>query len=156
MRRLFQVAAAGLPAEFPSLRSMESYVTTLPAQRTTLIGRNELIGEIRRLLLDHRLVSLLGPGGVGKTRVAIEAAGRELGTFGGGVFFVDLTNTATESDVIAAIVSGVRAPLEHDRPAVRSLAAHLAGRPALLVVDNCEHVVDQAAGGLGGPSHLVP
>jgi class 3 adenylate cyclase len=107
-RRLFQVSVPGLATDFPSLRSMGSFVTTLPAQRTALIGRDDFIGRIRRLLLEHRLVSLIGPGGVGKTRAAIEAAGEELGSSPGGVFFVDLTTAADDADVLAAVVSGVR------------------------------------------------
>ncbi len=140
-RRLFQVSVPGLGKDFPPLRSMSGFVTTLPAQRTSLIGRDELIGRIRRMLLEHRLISLIGPGGAGKTRAAIEAAGRELVNFPDGVFFVDLTVAASPADVEAALVSGVRAAVPPDRSPEEHLAAYLSDRVALLVIDNCEHVV---------------
>ena len=111
---LFQVVVPGMTTEFPSLRSMGRYVTTLPAQRTTLIGRDDFITRIRALLLEHRLVSLIGSGGVGKTRAAVEVAGQELANFPGGVFFVDLTSAASDADVLAAVVSGIRTSVPPD------------------------------------------
>lgn len=144
-RRLLQVVVQGLRAEFPPLRSMARYAMTLPAQRTPLIGRDELIAQVRRRLLEHRLVSLIGPGGVGKTRAAIETAGRELPNFPGGVFFVDLTAAASDADVVGAVISGLRMSVSPEQTSEEQLAAHLAHRHALLVFDNCEHVVDRAA-----------
>ncbi len=145
VRRIFQVVAPGLATEFPPLRSMGGYVTTLPAQRSPLIGREELVTDIRRRLLSHRLVTLLGPGGVGKTRTAIECAGRELSRFPGGVFFVDLTTATDRADVLAAVVSGVRTAVPPDRDVIEHLALHMSAQPMLLVLDNCEHVVEPAA-----------
>jgi predicted ATPase/class 3 adenylate cyclase len=145
MRRLYQVTAPELPEEFPSLRSLGRYVTTLPPQRTALIGRDTLIGEIRGRLIDHPLVSLIGPAGVGKTRAAIEAAGRELATFDDGVFFVDLTAATTDADVLGAFVTAIKATGPPDRAVDELLADHLGQRNVLLVVDNCEHVIDGAA-----------
>lgn len=155
-RRLLQVTVPGLLNDFPPLRSMGSYITTLPPQRTPLIGRDDLIVHIRRLLLEHRLVSLIGPGGVGKTRAAIEASGQELANFPGGVFFVDLTSTANRAEVLAALVGGVRSQVPPDRTAEEHLAVQLGERPALIVVDNCEHVVELAAELLDGLLTATP
>ena len=141
---LFQVVVPGMTTEFPSLRSMGRYVTTLPAQRTTLIGRDDFITRIRALLLEHRLVSLIGSGGV-ENHAAVEVAGQELANFPGGVFFVDLTSAASDADVLAAVVSGIRTSVPPDVQPAEHLAAYLADRHALLIVDNCEHVVDRAA-----------
>jgi predicted ATPase/class 3 adenylate cyclase len=145
LRRLYQVVAPDLPREFPSLRTLARYMTTLPPQRNSLVGRDPLIGEVRSRLIDHPLVSLVGPAGVGKTRAAVEAAGRELGTFDDGVFFVDLTAATSDGEVLSAFVSAVKAGVQPDCTGDDMLVAHLDGRHTLLVVDNCEHVIDGAA-----------
>lgn len=119
--------------------------TNLPAQRTSLIGREELVDRVVELVCDHRLVSLIGPGGVGKTRLAIEAAGRTPDDFPGGVFFVDLTAATDGSDVSGVLVRSTSAPVRPAQPDIDAVAELLAGRTALLVVDNCEHVIDAAA-----------
>jgi predicted ATPase/class 3 adenylate cyclase len=144
-RRLFQVERPGCVEEFPPLRTMASFETNLPAQRTSLIGRDDVIRDIRRLLVDHRLVTLLGPGGVGKTRAAIEAAAGELASTPGGVFFVDLTTAADREGVLSAVLSGLRTAAPPDVPAAQHLGSHLGDRSALVVVDNCEHVVEPVA-----------
>ena len=148
--RLFQVAAPGLARDFPPLRSLGTYVTTLPAQRTTLVGRDELVARVRGLLRERRLVSLTGPGGVGKTRVAIEASGRELGGFPSGVFFADLTPATDRAGILAALVGGLRLSVPPDVSIDEYLASHLRPRRALLVIDNCEHVIDDAAAVING------
>ena len=145
VHHLFQVVVAGLETTFPPLRSIARYVNTLPAQRTSLIGRDDFIARVRFLLLDHRLVSLIGSGGVGKTRAAVEVAGQELANFPGGVFFVDLTTAENDAEVLAAVVSGVRTSVPPDVAADEHLVAFLTDQRALLIVDNCEHVVDHAA-----------
>lgn len=147
---LFQVVAPGLQIEFPSLGSMSRYVTTLPTQRTELIGRDELVTRIRALLLEQRLITLLGPGGVGKTRVAVEVAGQELENYPDGVFFVDFTTAASDADVVGALVSGIRTSVPPDQAADAHLAEYFADRRALLIADNCEHVVDRVAEVLDG------
>ena len=153
---LFQVVVPGLENEFPSLGSMSRYMTTLPSQRTELIGRDDLVAGIRALLLDHRLVTLLGPGGVGKTRVAVEVAGQELANYPDGVFFVDLTTAASDADVLAAMVSGIRTSVPPDQAADAHLAKYFASRDALLIADNCEHVVDGVAQVLDGLLKAAP
>ena len=95
------------PVRQPSSRRCDRWgpsSTTLPAQRTPLLGQRGVRRSGAGHLLDHRLVSIVGPGGAGKTRVAVEAAGRELGNFDDGVFFVDLTIAATDEQVLGAIV----------------------------------------------------
>lgn len=120
----------------------------VPAQLTSFVGRDEDLRRVGKWLRDNRLVTLIGPGGTGKTRLAVEVAHREPGE----VAFVDLSAT---TDVARALLDGVgvrEAGLLSAGPVSVEdrLRAALATREALLVVDNCEHVIDEAARVLGG------
>ncbi|MEW2357876.1 BTAD domain-containing putative transcriptional regulator [Spirillospora sp. NPDC029432] len=132
----------------------------LPAPLTELIGREEIVQEVRGLLAGgtERLVTLTGPGGVGKTRVAYEAARRAAGAFPGGVPAVELAALAPGRGAAAGVVEavaaalGVRdgatarpAPEERSRPLLERLVEAVRPRRALLVLDNCEHVVEPVA-----------
>ncbi|MFG1700282.1 BTAD domain-containing putative transcriptional regulator [Nonomuraea sp. NPDC049309] len=124
--------------------------TNLPAPLSPLIGRDAAVADVRDLLRMHRLVTLTGPGGVGKTRLALAAAGapETAERFGGGVWLVELAalrpgaRPAEVAEAVAAVLG-----LRDDAPGTLQdrLPAALAGRPALLVLDNCEHVVEQVA-----------
>ncbi|MFF0150899.1 BTAD domain-containing putative transcriptional regulator [Micromonospora sp. NPDC005203] len=120
----------------------------LPSQLSTFVGREEELKRVRALLGERRLVTLTGPGGAGKTRLAIEAAGRADGE----VCFVELAGLADGSDVPQAVLSGLglrdaglRAPAEPGRQSIDRLVESLAERRLLLVLDNCEHVIADAA-----------
>ncbi|WP_433127571.1 BTAD domain-containing putative transcriptional regulator [Micromonospora sp. CA-240977] len=120
----------------------------LPSQLTTFVGREEELTRVGALLGERRLVTLTGPGGAGKTRLAVEAAGR----LDGEVHFVELAGLADGSDVPQAVLSalglrdaGLRAPAEPGRQSTDRLVEALAERRLLLVLDNCEHVIADAA-----------
>ncbi|RQX19505.1 protein kinase [Micromonospora ureilytica] len=120
----------------------------LPSQLTTFVGREEELKRVGELLGERRLVTLTGPGGAGKTRLAIEAAGR----VDGEVRLVELAGLADGSDVPQAVLSalglrdaGLRAPAEPGRQTIDRLVEALAERRLLLVLDNCEHVLVDAA-----------
>ncbi|MGC4754828.1 BTAD domain-containing putative transcriptional regulator [Micromonospora trifolii] len=120
----------------------------LPSQLTTFVGREEELKRVGDLLVERRLVTLTGPGGAGKTRLAIEAAGR----IDGEVRFVELAGLADGSDVPQAVLSalglrdaGLRAPAEPGWQTTDRLVEALAERRLLLVLDNCEHVLVDAA-----------
>ncbi|WP_367128221.1 BTAD domain-containing putative transcriptional regulator [Saccharothrix sp. HUAS TT1] len=116
----------------------------LPAQLTGFVGREVELGWVGEALAAFRLVTLTGPGGVGKTRLAVEAAGRESGE----VFFVDLAPLGVGGDVPRAVVSALGLREDGLRPVtapVARLVAALQDRPVLVVLDNCEHVVDDVA-----------
>ncbi|WP_433648779.1 BTAD domain-containing putative transcriptional regulator [Micromonospora zamorensis] len=125
-----------------------SAASVLPSQLTTFVGREEELKRVGELLGERRLVTLTGPGGAGKTRLAIEAAGR----VDGDVHFVELAGLADGSDVPQAVLSalglrdaGLRAPAEPGRQSTDRLVEALAERRLLLVLDNCEHVVADVA-----------
>jgi predicted ATPase/DNA-binding winged helix-turn-helix (wHTH) protein len=120
----------------------------LPAERTPLFGRDDDITDVARLVESHRLVSLLGMGGTGKTRLARAAAGRVLDRFPDGMWFVDLVPARDERSVLAAIseAPGGALPAGETRAETSGQLARLVGtRRALLVLDNCEHVRDEVA-----------
>jgi predicted ATPase/class 3 adenylate cyclase len=143
---VFQVVAPGLPDRFPDLRSLPHHPTNLVVPPTALVGRDKELVLVTRMLRDEdaRLVTLTGPGGSGKTRLALEIAAELLDAFPDGVFFVDLAGLRDPTLVLAAIASilGVR---EAGAVALRdTLAAYLAPKRMLLVLDNCEQVIEAA------------
>ena len=108
---------------------------------TSFVGRADAVGEVAVLLNDYRLVTVTGPGGVGKTRLASEVASRVAGRFADGVWLVELAAVADLSRVPSAVAAALRIS---ERPGVAvadSLAGVLAGRQVLLVLDNCEQVI---------------
>jgi predicted ATPase/DNA-binding SARP family transcriptional activator len=111
----------------------------LPAALDELIGREDAVDQGRALLAGHRLVTLTGPGGVGKTRLAVEIASRSLADHPDGVWMVELTAPDDVAEQVASVL-GLR-----EEPGGTPLADALRGRRALLVLDNCEHVLEPAA-----------
>jgi predicted ATPase/class 3 adenylate cyclase len=144
-RRLHQASVAGLSREFPPLRAIAAQRTVLlPAPPSSLVGRDAEVNDVLRLLSGGtRLVTLTGPGGVGKTRLAIEAARRAQLDFAGGVWFVDLASV-TDPDGILPAVSRVIGARDAE-PSVSRIAGHIGDVPVLLVLDNFEQVTAGAA-----------
>src|SRR5262249_4191401 len=104
--RLFQLFADGLPAEFPPLRSLDTYPTNLPIQLSSFVGRDAELASVQKALAQSRAVTLTGVGGSGKTRLAIQAGAEVLPRFPDGVWFCELA-PATDADVLARIVAAV-------------------------------------------------
>jgi predicted ATPase/DNA-binding winged helix-turn-helix (wHTH) protein len=117
----------------------------LPATMTRLIGRSAFVDRLAEQLPHRRLITIVGPGGIGKTRVAIACAEALAGSYRDGVSFVDLT-TVTEPASIAAALAAVLGVAVASNDPLRDLLQFLVGREMLLVIDNCEHVVHAAAG----------
>jgi predicted ATPase len=143
---VFQVQAAGLRAEFPPLRALDTSPGNLRPATTSLIGRESEVTEVEAAVKAHRLVTLTGVGGVGKTRLAVEVAGRLADEFPDGVWLFELaavTDPAAIPDAVAAVLGMTQQP---GKTVSESVAAALEGRVRLLVIDNCEHVLDAAAG----------
>ena len=142
---VFQVKAEGLRAEFPSLRALDVSPGNLRAATTSFIGRESEAGEVQAAVKAHRLMTLTGVGGVGKTRLALEVAARLADEFPDGVWFFELAAVADPAavpDAVAAVLGIIQQP---GKSVAHSVAAALAGRVRLLVFDNCEHVVDSVA-----------
>ena len=148
---LYQIEATGLARTFPPLRSLERFHHNLPVQRSTFIGREREIAQVRVLLGRTRLVTLTGVGGCGKTRLALAVAAQELDRFPDGVFFVDLSVLAEGSLVWSAVADAARITgrggpgRAEDLAAREAVLRYLAPATVLLVLDNCEHLVDECA-----------
>lgn len=117
---------------------------SLPEQSGRLIGRDASIRTLIQMLIDHRFVSIIGPGGMGKTTVAISVTHAVLGAYGGAVYYVDLASVTDASLVSATIASvlGLKVQVQDPKP---NILAFFAARKALLVLDNCEHLIDEIA-----------
>jgi predicted ATPase/class 3 adenylate cyclase len=142
---VFQVRAAGLQADFPALRALDASPGNLRAATTSFIGRESEVAELHAAVKAHRLVTLTGVGGVGKTRLALEVAARLADEFPDGVWFFELaavTDPAAVPDAVAAVLGITQQP---GKTVTESVASALEGRVRLLVFDNCEHVVDSVA-----------
>jgi len=131
--------------EFPPLWTVGVGIVALPSPRTSLVGREESVEEVRRLVGANRLVTLVGVGGCGKTRLAIEVAYREVPTHPDGIWFVDLSTITDEIALPGAFASALKLSVAADAVATDQIVNYLAPRDALIVVDNCEHVVDIVA-----------
>ncbi|MFI0407421.1 BTAD domain-containing putative transcriptional regulator [Actinomadura sp. 3N508] len=142
-RELAEVHLAILRGEAGGGAAPEAVRANLPAQLTSFVGRDEELRRVGKMLADGRLVTLLGPGGAGKTRLAVEAAGRE----GGDVCFVDLAPVGGDEVAKALLAAlglreGGMRPVPGGPPdALERLVTALDGRRMLLVLDNCEHIV---------------
>jgi predicted ATPase/class 3 adenylate cyclase len=142
--RIYDAVIGGLPSEFPPLHSLDAMPNNLPAQLTSFVGRAREVAEARRLLAESRLLTLTGPGGTGKTRLGLQVAAEVLPEYPDGVFFVPLDTIDNDSLVAQAIVQAVGVRHAGDRSPAERLAAYLAGRHLLLVLDNFEQVIGAA------------
>jgi predicted ATPase/DNA-binding SARP family transcriptional activator len=131
-RAAFEAIKAGLtPIVFPN---------NLPAHLTPFLGREDALISVLQQLRDKRLVTLVGPGGAGKTRLALAAAAFAGATYEDGVYFIDLSGASEQRSVFAAFSMPFDAGAQDDP--VRALAARFQGKRVLLIADNCEHVID--------------
>ncbi|HZV76973.1 MAG TPA: adenylate/guanylate cyclase domain-containing protein [Candidatus Babeliales bacterium] len=141
--RVYQLAAPDLLDTFPPLRSLDYLPNNLPQQLTSFVGRAGIIADIKTLLDEHRLVTLVGTGGAGKTRCAIQAGADLIDRFADGVWIVELAPILDPALVTATIaqVLGVRQAGSEDL--LKTLVTHLEQRQLTLILDNCEHLIDE-------------
>jgi predicted ATPase/class 3 adenylate cyclase/DNA-binding CsgD family transcriptional regulator len=144
--RVVQLCHPDLRNEFPPLRTSRiAAVHNLSAQPTSFVGREAQIDELRMLLADNRLVSLTGAGGAGKTRLAMEIATRAAADFEDGVWYVDLAPITHPDVVQVAVARALGLPDQPGQSTIESLVGFLHNRRMLLVLDNCEHLLDACA-----------
>jgi predicted ATPase/class 3 adenylate cyclase/DNA-binding CsgD family transcriptional regulator len=155
LERIYQLVAAGLQEQFPPPKSLGALVATVgvaagvhgfPAALTSFIGRSGELDEVAELLARYRLVTVTGPGGVGKTRLAGEVARRVAGRFADGVWLAELAGVADPDLVPAAVAAALGMQQGRGGSVMEALAEVLAARQVLLVLDNCEHLIGAVAG----------
>ncbi|TPG29905.1 adenylate/guanylate cyclase domain-containing protein [Mycobacterium hodleri] len=142
---VFQVRADGLRTEFPPLKAVDSSPGNLRPAASSLIGRDSEIARVIAALRAHRLVTLTGVGGVGKTRLALEVATRLAGEFFDGVWVFELAAVTDPASVPDAVAVALGITQQPGKSLTQSIAAALDNRVRLLVFDNCEHLIDAAA-----------
>jgi len=142
---IYQAVAPDLPADFPPLRTLDRHAHNLPVQLTHFVGRERELDEVRALVSAERLVTLTGPGGTGKTRLALGVAADLSPLFGDGVWLVELAPLADPALVTQTVASVLEVREQSGRALGDVLAEKLRPRDLLLVLDNCEHLIAACA-----------
>ncbi|MDQ3147089.1 MAG: LuxR family transcriptional regulator, partial [Actinomycetota bacterium] len=143
--RVWQLVHPDLEMEFSPLRSLDVVPNNLPVSLSSFIGQFDAVETAARLLLDHRLVTLTGPGGAGKTRIAQQVGAEIAEAFPDGVWWIDLLGVDEPELVPSAISRATRLP-EDRTDRLGGVARQLGSKQALLIFDNCEHLLDASAG----------
>jgi predicted ATPase/class 3 adenylate cyclase len=143
--RVFQLCHRSLPGSFPALRSLESYPTNLPAQITGFVGRDRDMREAEEALGQCRALTLTGVGGIGKTRLALQVAADVLTVFPDGVFMVELGGVSDAAAVDASVAAALLVQQQPGQTITASLLSFLGNKHLLLLLDNCEHLLEPLA-----------
>ena len=143
--RIYQVQAEGLETDFAPLKTVDRVPGNLPVQATSFVGREGEVKELREIMQTHRLVTLTGMGGMGKTRLATQVAAELTDTFADGVWLVELAPVSDPAAVPDLVATALGVTPQGGMSVSESLALALSGRRLLIVFDNCEHVLDAAA-----------
>ena len=154
--RLFQLTHPALRSAFPATRSLDAFPSNLPVQLTSFVGRERELREIASDLAETRIVTLTGVGGVGKTRLAVQTAADLLPRFRDGAWFADLAPVRERAAVGDAVAAAVGLQPEPGLPVLTRLTNFVRTKELLLVVDNCEHVLDAAAELISSLTHAAP
>ncbi|MFV1962712.1 MAG: AAA family ATPase, partial [Acidimicrobiia bacterium] len=141
---VYQVDIDGLRNDFPALASLGAVRNNLPVQLTEFVGRETELEEVRRIIGERRMLTILAPGGAGKTRLAIQTAAEVSGDFPDGVFFVDLAAISTPDDIVQTVAESIGIALSSSEDILSQLLAYLEHKTQLLIMDNFEHVSEGA------------
>jgi predicted ATPase/class 3 adenylate cyclase len=142
---IYQVVAPDLLSEFPPLTTLETIQHNLPAQLTSFIGREGEIAEAREALASTRLLSFIGPGGTGKTRLSLQVAAEQIPAFKDGVWLIELAQLADATYILSTFASTFHLRENQGVPLIDTVTDYLRGKQSLLVLDNCEHLIETCA-----------
>jgi predicted ATPase/class 3 adenylate cyclase len=143
--QVWQLAISGLRSEFPPLNSLDARANNLPMQVTSLFGREQDVEDVKSLLAKHRLLTLFGAGGVGKTRLALQVGADLLDRYPDGVWFADLAPISDPELVASVIASVVGMPQRAGQRVDEAIPLWLKRKNLLLILDNCEHLLEVTA-----------
>jgi class 3 adenylate cyclase len=143
--RLFQVTGPGLRLEFPPLRSLEAYPSNLPVELSSFVGRESDVDAVAALLAESRAVTVIGVGGVGKTRLALRVGSEVLPGFPDGVWLCELASVRAGEDLTDAVADALGYVPPQGTNVTEGLPRFLAHKSMLVILDNCEHLVRSAA-----------
>lgn len=143
--QVYQVSPKGLPDKFPAVTSLNIIANNLPEQLTEFVGRQSELADAIRLINETRLLTILAPGGTGKTRLAIQTAAEVSGEYADGVFFISLAEISSSDDIIQTIAETLGVAFSTDTDIKAQLLTYLAPRRQLLVLDNLEQLEGAAA-----------
>ena len=143
--RIFQLSAPDLQKDFPPLKSLGTLPNNLPIQLSSFIGREHQMREASKLLSTTRLLTFIGPGGTGKTRLSLQLAAEHLSDFKDGVWLVELAPLADPAFILSAIASVFNVREVQGVPLVTLMLDYLRAKQILLILDNCEHLVEASA-----------
>ncbi len=143
--RLYQLNISGLPSTFPPLKTLNSFPNNLPTHLTSFIGRENEIAEIKQDLKEHRLVTLTGSGGTGKTRLSLQVAADVLDLFPNGAWFIELAPLTNPDLIPQSILSAIGIKEQQGKDPLEVLKDYLHDKQTLIVLDNCEHLVSASA-----------
>jgi predicted ATPase/class 3 adenylate cyclase len=142
---IFQLVHPDLPRAFPALRTLDAIRNNLPIQLTELVGRQAELAEAEQLLTRTRLLTIVAPGGAGKTRLAIQAAADVAAEFSDGVFFISLADIRSDRDIVQAVAESLGLALASEEDVKTQLLAYVTNKCQLLVFDNFEHLLAGAS-----------
>jgi predicted ATPase/class 3 adenylate cyclase len=140
--RVVQLSVPGSVAEFPPLRSLDAFPGNLPAQLTSFVGRDDELREIAKALDEWRMITLTGVGGVGKTRLAIQVAAEVVPAFIDGAWLCELASAVDAETMVQIVAASIGARPRHDMDLDGAVVEYLKTRRLLLVLDNCEHLLE--------------
>jgi predicted ATPase/DNA-binding SARP family transcriptional activator len=143
--RVFQLVVSGVASDFPPLRSLDALPTNLPVQLTSFIGRVDELRRVPDLVREHQAVTITGVGGVGKTRLALQAAGEMIGEFADGAWYCELAAATDEETMVGIIAATLNVPSRSGMTIDDSIVEFFRHKEMLLVLDNCEHLLVPAA-----------
>ena len=154
--QLYQMVIDGLQETFPAIRTLDATHNNLPTQMTSFVGRADAVAEGKRLLQNTRLLTLTGPGGIGKTRLSLQIAADAIQQFAAGVYFVPLSAVRDPELVASAVAQALGVPVAGTRTPIEGVVEHLNDKDILLVLDNFEQLLPTGAASATQLLHAGP
>src|SRR5262249_27643970 len=144
--RLYQLVVEGVRDSFPALKTLDVTPNNLPTQLTSFVGRDDVVKQAKQLLQRSRLLTLTGPGGIGKTRLSLQVAADSVDQFPDGVYFIALSAVRDPDVIPSAIIQSLGIPNTGNRLPLDGVMEYLRRKKVLLVLDNFEQLLPNAAG----------